>query len=76
MDETSGAIRRVAEEELERLLAEREAAALQEEPDGPAVGRLPRPLTWSLEMAGAILLGLLCGVLSHAAVFFLARALG
>lgn len=36
----------------------------------------PRALSLCLQIIGALVLGLLCGVLSHAAVYLLNRALG
>lgn len=66
---------RVIKEELERLLLEMEHG----EREAGGVSRVQCPLTKSLrlcfEMAGAILLGILCGMLSHVGVILLIRSL-
>jgi hypothetical protein len=68
--------RRIVREELEALLSEMEQdqgkAGTVLAPTRP----LPRVLRWCVEVVGAVLVGVLCGILSHAAVFLLGRALG
>lgn len=76
MEDAGARLRSIVREELEGLLREMERREAQEGHGASA----PRPLTrlfgWTTAMAGALLLGLLCGILSHAAVVLLARALG
>jgi hypothetical protein len=76
MDELRAHIRQVAQSEVEMLLAERErlAGLSAGQPEGRR--RLAPWLWWSLEVTGAVLLGVLCGVASHVAAVLLARALG
>ena len=75
MEDPSSRLRGIVKEELETLLAEMERRDIEEGrvPSPPRV--LTRRLRWCLEMAGALVLGALCGILSHAAIVLLSRAL-
>lgn len=75
MEDASARLRGIVKEELETLLAEMERRDIDEGrvPSPPRV--LTRGLRWCLEMAGALVLGVLCGILSHAGIVLLSRAL-
>jgi hypothetical protein len=75
MEDDFARMRSIVKEELEALLAEMERREVEagHVPSPPRF--LARRLRWGLEMAGALLMGLLCGILSHAGVVLLARAL-
>lgn len=66
--------RRIIREEADISQTEREEG---EEGTAPLPGRpFSRASLLCLQIVGALVLGLLCGILSHAAVYLLNRALG
>ncbi|MFQ5792296.1 MAG: hypothetical protein ACE5JI_17640 [Acidobacteriota bacterium] len=75
MEDAGADLRRIVNEELATHLAEMERREIEE----GHISAAPRLLTHRLarwgEMVGALLLGLLCGILSHAGVVLLARTL-
>lgn len=74
MEDAQARQQRIVREEMEAFLAEMERRGAG---DAPALVRpLVRGLWWCVGVVGAVLAGLLCGILSHVAVLLLARALG
>lgn len=75
MEDGPARIRGIVKEELERLLAEQE----RQEAETGAVPPHPRSLSLLFrpyfEIAGALLLGILCGILSHVGVMLFVWAL-
>lgn len=75
MEDSRSPNRQVIREEIESLLTEMQRDAGGAGGVPPPARPLARVVRWCVEVAGAVLVGLLCGIVSHAAVLLLGRAL-
>ncbi len=76
MVEDAGArLRSIVREEIEAALSDMERRGIEEGHVSSAPRLLRRWLGWWVKIAGALLLGVLCGILSQAAVVLLVRTL-
>jgi len=73
MDNAPSELRQLIREELDMLLAEQDVEEARPSPSRS--GRILRGIQRGLELMGAVLLGIICGVVSHVGVFLLERAL-
>lgn len=74
MEDAGARLRSIVREEIEATLSDMERRGI-EEGHASAPRLVRRWLGWGIEMAGALLLGVLCGILSQAAVVLLVRTL-
>ena len=75
MEDGTARLRDMVKKELETLLAEMERREMEAGRVPSSQSFLTRGFRWCLEVAGAVLLGVLCGILSHVGIILFLRAL-
>lgn len=75
MEDGTARLRNLVKEELETLLVEMERCEVEAGRVPSSHGLLTGGFRRCLEVAGAVLVGVLCGILSHVGVILFLRAL-